>query len=164
MSEEIHEPTRKAHAMNDPARRYVYLAGPVEIEDTWRARSIDVLAKMGLEGLDPMRGEQIVAVGQCLRSNVSDSLLVARDLNDLERTRLSGGLTLMNLSKTGEGRPPIGTLFELMWCWERKVPIIAVMGRECLPRYRNHPWIKLMVSEQVPSVTAGLKLIEEYFI
>ena len=70
----------------------------------------------------------------------------------------------MNLSTTKEGRKPIGTLFELQWCWDNRVAVIAVMGRDCDPSYRNHPWIKVMVSAQVTSVTAGLKLIEEYFV
>jgi hypothetical protein len=86
-----------------------------------------------------------------------------RDLNDMQRIKISGGIVLMNLSTTAEGRKPIGTLFELMWCWDNRIPVIAVMGRDCDPGYRNHPWIKTMVSYEATSVTDALNLIEEYF-
>ncbi len=162
-TEETYEPTRKAIVVAAP-RRLVYLAGPVEIEDTWRKRAHIALAKMGMEGLDPMRGEEIKTVGKHLETNVPDSLLVTRDLNDLYRTKLSGGFCLMNLSTTKEGRKPIGTLFELQWCFDNNIAVIAVMGRDCDPSYRHHPWINVMVSAQVSSVTAGLKLIEQYFV
>jgi hypothetical protein len=147
-----------------PPRRYVYLAGAVEVEDTWRKRAAESLLKMGLEPLDPMRGEKHKKVGKHVQANVPASLLVMRDLNDMQRVSLSGGLVLMNLSITKEGRKPVGTLFELMWSWQERVPVIAVMGRECPPEYKNHPWIKTMVSYEASSVGAALELIEEYFV
>lgn len=161
--EEIREPTRKANEATPP-RRYVYLAGPVELEGTWRARAGEALAKMGLEPLDPLRGEDHKTVGKHIKASVPDSLLVMRDLNDMQRIKISGGLVLMNLSTTAEGRKPIGTLFELMWCWDNRVPVIAVMGRDCAPEIKNHPWIKTMVSYEASSVTDALNLIEEYFV
>lgn len=162
-SEEIREPTRKSNEATPP-RRYVYLAGPVELEGTWRKRAGEALAKMGLEPLDPLRGEDHKTVGKHIKASVPDSLLVMRDLNDMQRIKLSGGLVLMNLSTTAEGRKPIGTLFELMWLWDNRVPVIAVMGRDCDPSYKNHPWIKEMVSYEATSVTDALNLIEEYFV
>lgn len=146
-----------------PPRRYVYLAGPVELEGTWRKRAGEALTKMGLEPLDPLRGEEHKTVGKHIQASVPASLLVFRDLNDMNRIKYSGGLVLMNLSTTAEGRKPIGTLFELMWCWDNRIPVIAVMGRDCDPSYRNHPWIKTMVSYEATSVTDALNLIEEYF-
>lgn len=161
--DEIREPSRKANAVTPP-RRYVYLAGAVEIDDTWRKRAAEALSKMGLEPLDPLRGEEHKSVGKHIQASVPDSLLVMRDLNDMQRIKLSGGLVLMNLSTTKEGRKPVGTLFELMWSWDNRVPVIAVMGRDCPPEYKNHPWIKTMVSYEATSVTAALNLIEEYFV
>ncbi len=166
-SEDIQEPTRKSNEATPP-RRYVYLAGPVELEDTWRDRAAKVLAKMGLEPLDPLRGQNHTTVAnqqaKHIKASVPDSLLVMRDLNDMQRIKNSSGLVLMNLSTTSEGRKPIGTLFELMWCWENRVPVIAVMGRDCDPSYKHHPWIKEMVSYEATSVTDALTLIEEYFV
>ncbi len=161
--EEIREPTRKS-GQAAPPRRYVYLAGPVELEGTWRKRASEALTKMGLEPLDPLRGEDHKTVGKHIQASVPDSLLVMRDINDMQRIKISGGLVLMNLSTTAEGRKPIGTLFELMWLWGKRVPVIAVMGRDCDPSYKNHPWIKEMVSYEASSVTDALNLIEEYFV
>jgi hypothetical protein len=161
--DEIREPTRKSHEATPP-RRYVYLAGPVELQDTWRDRAGKALAKMGLEPLDPLRGEDHKTVGKHIQASVPDSLLVMRDLNDMQRIKNSAGFVLMNLSSTAEGRRPIGTLFELMWLWDNRVPVIAVMGRDCDPNYKNHPWIKEMVSYEATSVTDALNMIEEYFV
>lgn len=153
----------EAKAPHQP-RRYVYLAGPVEVQDTWRERAAERLAKIDFEAINPIRGEKHKTVGKHIESNISDSLIVTRDLNDLERTKASAGLVIMNLSTTEEGRKPIGTLFELMWCYQNNVPVIAIIGRNCDPSYKHHPWIKTMVSETVSSVTAALDLIEEYFL
>lgn len=161
MSED--SPVRTTHEAT-PTRRYVYLAGPVEFEDTWRNRAGAALKKMGFEPLDPMRGEEHKTVGKHIESNIPDSLLVMRDLNDLQRCKISAGFVLMNLSTTKEGRKPLGTLFELMWAWSNRVPVVAIMGRECDPEYKKHPWINTMVSCKMSSVTSALSLIEEYFV
>jgi nucleoside 2-deoxyribosyltransferase len=166
-AEEIREPTRKSNEATPP-RRYVYLAGPVELEDTWRERAAKSLAKMGLEPVDPLRGQAHKTVAnqtsKHIKASVPDSLLVMRDLNDMQRIKNSAGFVLMNLSTTAEGRKPIGTLFELNWCWTNRVPVIAVMGRDCDPSYKHHPWIKEMVSYEATSVTDALNLIEDYFV
>ncbi len=145
-------------------KRLVYLAGPIEIVDTWRERAGAVLEKLGFESINPLRGEDFKKSGKYIQSDIPDTLIVMRDTNDLQRCNASGGFCLMNLAKTREGRNPIGTLFELQWCWERRLPIIAVMGAQCDPGYKNSPWIKTMVSYQATSVTDALTLIEAYFV
>ena len=144
--------------------RLVYLAGAVEITDTWRERAAKELTEAGFTALNPLRGEDYKQVGKHIVSNIPDNLIVRRDLNDLDRTQQSGGLCLMNLNKTAEGRNPIGTLFELMYCYDRGIPVIAVMSESrCDPAYRKHPWIKAMVAGEVSSVTAAIELIVSYF-
>lgn len=145
------------------SERLVYLAGAVEIIDTWRERAARELTAAGYVPLNPLRGEDYRKVGKHIVSDISDTLIVRRDLNDLDRTALSGGLCLMNLSTTAEGRNPIGTLFELMYCYDRGIPVIAVMGDKCAPAYKKHPFIKEMVSCEVSSVTAALELFAHYF-
>ncbi len=148
----------------ETVKRFVYLAGPVEYEgDTWRGRAGTFVEKLGFEPIDPIRGEQLKRVGKHIESDVPDKVIVMRDLNDLRRVALSGGLVVMNLSTTSDGRKPIGTLFELQWCYDNQVPVIAVMGRDCDPNYRTHPWIKTMVTFEATSVTAALEMVESYF-
>ena len=162
VEEAAQEPTKKTNGVAPP-RRYVYLAGPVELEGSWRERASKALREMGLEPLDPLRGEEHKAKGKHIVASVPDALLVMRDLNDMQRIKLSGGLCMMNLSTTEEGRKPLATIMELMWLWLNQVPVIGIMGRDCSPEYRNHPWIKYMSSYQATSVKDALDLIEEYF-
>lgn len=143
--------------------RLVYLAGPVELKDTWRHWAMMQLSAAGFNTLDPMRGEECKKVGKHIESNVSDDLIVHRDLNDLQRVRASGGLCLMNLSTTDEGRRPMGTLFELMWCYDHQVPVVAVVGKKCDPNVRTHPWVRHMIAYPGTSVTDAVTLIKTYF-
>jgi hypothetical protein len=160
----VDEPTRKAHAAPDPERRYVYLAGPVEEVDTWRARASERLALLGLEGLDPMRGENIKKVGSHMTTDRPDNAVVSRDLSDMKRTAKSGGLCIMNFNTTKEGRRPGATMCELEYCRNAGIPVIAVIGKTCHPQFKNNPWVNVIASAQVTSVTAALKLIEDYFV
>jgi hypothetical protein len=146
------------------SERFVYLAGPVEIVDTWRERAARELEAAGYTPLNPLRGEDYAQCGKHIKSSIPDQLIVTRDLNDLARTEYSGGLCLMNLSSTAEGRRPIGTLFELQWCYDHRLPVVAVMGSKCDPAYRKHPWIKVMVGYEAASVTEALALINTYFL
>jgi nucleoside 2-deoxyribosyltransferase len=146
-------------------KRAVYLAGPVEVEgDTWRARAAEALEKLGFEPINPLRGEEIKKVGKHIQSDVPDKAIVVRDKSDLRRVQLTGGFVVMNLCTTSDGRDPIGTLFELQWCVDRDVPVIAVMGRGCKPNYRTHPWIKEAVGYEASSLTDALNFIENYFM
>jgi len=160
----IVEPTRVAHAAADPERRYVYLAGPVEEKDTWRGKTVEHLAKLGLEGLDPMRGESIKKIGKRLVTDRSDSAVVSRDLNDLKRTANSGGLCIMNFNTTKDDRRPGATMCELENCREHGIPVIAVIGKATHPQFRNNAWVNVLSAATVTSVTAALKLIEDYFV
>lgn len=154
----------RTHAAPDPARRYVYLAGPVEVEDTWRKTAAKALGEMGFEALDPMRGEDIKAVGKHVVTDYPDALVVERDLNDLERVRLSGGLCIMNFNTTKDGRRPGATWCELENCRKAGIPVIAIVGRNTHPATKNNPWVKVLAAARVTSLKAALELIEAYFI
>lgn len=145
-------------------KRLVYLAGPIEIVDTWRERAGAVLDKLGFESINPLRGEDFKKSGKYIQSDIPDNLIVMRDVHDMQRCSLSGGFCLMNLSKTAEGRNPIGTLCELEWCYEHRLPVIGVVGAQCDPGYKNSPWVKTRVSYRATSVTDALTLIENYFV
>lgn len=144
-------------------RRYVYLAGAVEIVDTWRERAAQVLEEAGFGALDPMRGEICKQKGKHVVSDISGELIVARDLNDLQRVANSGGLCLMHLKTTAEGRAPTATLCELMFCYLNQIPVIAVVGPKCSPILREHPWVHVLTVHRPTSVTAALELITSYF-
>ncbi|MEK0325347.1 MAG: hypothetical protein QQN63_06545 [Nitrosopumilus sp.] len=144
---------------------FVYLAGPVEYGgDTWRERAGKFLLKLGFIPIDPLRNEKITKKGKHLESSISDEAIVGRNKYDLHRCRISGGFAIMNLSTTKDGRRPIGTLFELEWCAERDVPVVAILGKDCDPNIRTHPWIVSQVIYKATSVTDALNFIENYMV
>ena len=71
--DEIREPTRKSNEATPP-RRYVYLAGPVELTDTWRDRAARSLTKMGLEPVDPLRGQSHKTVANQTSKHIKASV------------------------------------------------------------------------------------------
>jgi hypothetical protein len=145
-------------------RRYVYLAGPIEYEgDTWRKKAGEALIKLGFYPIDPLRNECIVRVGKHLASDLTDTEVVRRDLDDIKRVGLSGGLILANLNTTAAGRNPIGTLFELMNAYDNSIPVVSIMGKKCSPHIKTHPWVKYCSTCQCTSLTAALDTIERLF-
>jgi len=144
--------------------RLIYLAGCVEYKgDTWREKTAVALAEMGFGSIDPMRNEKIKKVGKHLESDLDDTLLVRRDIYDLDRAGASGGLMLANLNTTSDGRRPKGTLFEMQHAYDFKIPVISVMGRDCDPEIRTHPFVKYCTSYKATSLTDALRAIEHYF-
>ncbi len=146
------------------SNRHVYLCGPVEVEgDTWREKTSIKLKELGFVPIDPLRGEDLKKVGRHVESDLSDKMIVRRDLNDMERTRMSGGLVLANLQTTADGRTPIGALFEIMWANVYQVPVISVLGEKTHVSIRTHPWVKFCSTDETTSLTKALEIIERYF-
>lgn len=146
---------------------FVYLAGPVEVEDTWREKTAEKLKKLRelglkIEPLDPIRTEQIKR-SRGITTDIPPHAVVAMNLHDLNRTRLSGGFVLMNLNTTKEGRRPLGTLFEFQWANDHEVPVIAVVGRDAHPDIRNHPFVIRNAAYVATSLTDALNFIEAHF-
>lgn len=144
-------------------RPKVYLAGPAEVEDSWRDRATKALDKLGFDVINPMRGEKLRQKRGDIASDISDKLIVTRDHYDMNQVRLSGGFFLMNFSTTAEGRDPMGTLMELEWAWIHNVPVIGILGRDAAAIIKNHPWVKELVTHPSTSLKAALELIEQYF-
>ncbi len=143
--------------------RIIYLGGPVEAEgDTWRERTGEAVTKLGFDSLNPLRNELLVKVGHYVKSNLSDRQIVSRDLHDLHRVKLSGGFVIMNLNTTKDGRRPIGSLFELQWCKDHDVPVLAVINDKLThSTIRTHPWVLETISYRVSSVTESIQFIRE---
>ena len=145
----------------------VYLGGLVEAHDSGREVTTHKLKQMGLEPVNPRRGEELVTEKGAIVSTtggypVTDKLMVARDLNDLRQIKLSGGFTIFNLTPS-EGRHPIGSLFEMQWCYDNTVPIITIMGHQAPPYLKHHPWITNHSTHILSNLPHTLNLIEKYF-
>lgn len=147
------------------SKRYIYLAGPIEYDgDTWRKKTAEMLLGYGFTALDPLRNEKILQVGKHLTSDLSDKAIVRRDLDDMNRVKLSGGLMLANLNRTSSGRKAIGTLFELMYAYDHQIPVISIMGKECPVSLKTHPWVKYCSTYEVTSLKGAMEVITSYFL
>lgn len=146
----------------------VYLAGPIEIKDTWREETEKALKIRGLDPIDPIRNEktQINSFGvPGPPPDLPGSLVVARDLSDLRETKYSGGFVLMNLNTSDEGRRPIGSLFELQWCYDNQVPCIVFMHEETTdPSIFCHSWVHNHATHIVSTLEEALKFVEQYLV
>lgn len=69
----------------------------------------------------------------------------------------------MKLDTTAEGRSPIGTLFELQFCYDNTIPVVAVMGVDCYESIRTHPWIRHHIVKSFPTVEEAIDFVEHYF-
>lgn len=145
--------------------RYIYLAGPIEYQgDTWRKKASVLVKEHGFVALDPLRNENIKKVGKHLESDFTDKGIVRRDLDDLNRTRLSGGLMIANLNKTADGRECVGTLFEMMYAYDHQIPVISIMGKACPVNLKTHPWILYCSTYETTSLTGAVECIVKYFL
>ena len=144
-------------------RRKVYLAGCVEVEDTWRGEAEKLLHDLGFETINPIRQETIRIQNGVAVSSLNPKAVMDRNLLDLHDMRRSGGFILMNLNSTREGRRPMGCLMELMWAYERQVPVIAFMGDDTHPDIRYHPWIRSCITCCSESLEGAIGIIRRYF-
>lgn len=146
-------------------RPKVYLAGPAEVVDTWRGRAAKALDKLGFDAINPLRGERLKHDRRGLiGSDCPPTLMVVRDHFDMDAAKRSGGLILMSLNTSPEGREPTATLMELEYSYIKSIPVIAIASPKlCLPRYREHPWLEVMAAYRATSLTRALKVIEQYF-
>lgn len=146
------------------SERHVYLCGPCEVEgDTWRVKTAEKLVAMGFAPIDPLRNEKLTKVGKHVESDLTDKMVVRRDLNDLERTKDSGGLLLANLQTTVDGRNPMGALFEMMYAHTHQIPVISVLNDKCDVDVRTHPWVRYCTTYEATSLTRAVEAIELYF-
>lgn len=141
----------------------IYLAGPVEKVDTWRNKAAKRLSKLGFRPINPLRKEHLSFNGSVCTSEASDRVIVTRDLNDLKVTAMSGGLCLLKLDTTAEGRKPMGALFELQYCYDNTIPVVAIMGTQCDESIRTHPWVRHHIVTSFPTVEEAINFIENYF-
>lgn len=111
-----------------------YLGGPITGVSfdscvDWR----EDIAKMfpeEIQGLSPMRGKDYLEGLGKIESSYENSVLscsrgiMTRDYNDCTRA----DVVIINL--WGAKRISIGTVMEMAWAWDRRIPIIAIMEKE----------------------------------
>lgn len=131
---------------------YVYLAGAIEglthkDATDWRSHAASRLAEHWTVGLSPMRGKHFPAgvIPKNYREYADRGPfytakgIMTRDYNDVARS----SALLVNL--LGLTQPSKGTIMELAWAWQLRIPAVIVMEPEGNP-HDNHP----MLEEAMP--------------
>ncbi len=105
--------------------------------------------------LDPLNGKEFATITpDGLKSSVPGTALVSRDYWCVRNSNL----LIVNLDTFGSERPLTGTIYEMAWAWEFKIPVIAIRGAN---HYNVHPFIEDTVKIYVDSVE---QLIEEKWV
>jgi len=123
----------------------VYLAGPIggltfEEASGWRERLKVFLRGTQIEVFSPLRGKEylkgtVIRVEEPYTYTMStDKAIVTRDRTDV----LTADLVICNL--LGAKSVSIGTMFELAWANQARVPVVLVMEKQ--GNLHNHPFVR----------------------
>jgi nucleoside 2-deoxyribosyltransferase len=142
----------------------VYLAGlistavPESLQ--WRIDAETTLENAGFEVLSPMRGKDPARLAKdglvdpCLTS----SDIVQRDYQDIARSTV----VLAHLETFEGTRPLLGTIAELAWCWQLRIPVVGMVAREN-DYILNHPFTKEFVSHFFHDEDDAVDFIIDYY-
>ena len=146
------------------SRPTVYLAGAItgssfDGATSWRQIAIERLADSGIVGVSPLRGKAYLShLDQITDDNAAqiNSLMsgqrgiMARDHFDCKRA----DAVLVNL--LGAERVSIGTVMEIAWAWDARIPVVAIRERGCM---HEHAMLNEATDFRVDSLDEALNLI-----
>jgi hypothetical protein len=139
----------------------VYLAGIIDGNhidncNEWRNKIIAKYSNWKNAGnygdisfLNPLNGETEIAKDG-LSSNVPSKVILIKDYNAIKSSKLF----IVNMETFGVQRPPIGTLMEIAFAYEFRIPIIMIAQEEV---YKKHPFVSNMVHWYFDSVDEMLE-------
>lgn len=143
----------------------IYLAGLIDINAPesllWRERVIVQLNDI-FEVRSPLRGKGNLAEntrdGGLTCTCASNKAILLRDRNDVRESNI----ILANLETFGSTRSLIGTIAELAWSWDQKLPIIAIAKKENKIMW-NHPFINEFIAHYEETENGAVKFIRRYY-
>lgn len=143
----------------------VYLAGLISTDHpeslAWRP-DVEFLLKANwkLDSLSPLRGKDMTKSedGGISTPDQGSKSIIIRDYNDIERA----DIMLVNLNTWGSTRPLVGTLMELAWAWQMKMPVVAVCDKGDV-LMRQHPFINECVSHYCETMEEAIEFIGRYY-
>lgn len=109
----------------------IYLSGPMSglterAAADWRRFVTLDLQEMGMHAINPMRGERFapgpITSAKSAFKSCSHYDVTARDLHDVQKA----DAVLINLA--GSQEVSIGTIMELAWAYQARVPVVVVTG------------------------------------
>jgi nucleoside 2-deoxyribosyltransferase len=82
---------------------------------------------------------------------------------DRQQVRISS-LVVVNLAIHDPNRPIVGTIYELAWADELRLPVIAIIDEQNHNLYATHPFIVDSISQQAKSIQDAIDIIENFFV
>lgn len=152
----------------------VYLAGAIsgltysDSED-WRDEAKVLLENQGLTGYSPLRKKEFLkdVVG---KFTADDKIEGSYNVHPLSTSK--GIVTRDNFDVTGSDallvnllgaeRVSIGTVMEIAWAWDKRIPIILVCDEENI--HWKHPFINEMVPFRVNTLEEGVDLVSSILL
>jgi hypothetical protein len=141
--------------INQPIKIYLcgYIGGPAVIDKciAWRREIVDYYTnykenKYPIIWMDPLDGKNLNFLDKYgLRSNIPSHAIIHRDYQCVVRA----DLLIANMDTFGEERPLIGSVCEIAWAWDKRIPVIMITEN---PMYIEHPFTEYMASHIVKSV------------
>ena len=138
----------------------VYLAGPISgcdyLEATdWRDYVEDALNSSEVKCLNPMRNKEMLEEETSMSPLGYDHPLttqrgvMTRDHNDC----IHADLVFVNL--LGPKRVSIGTVMELAWAWEKRIPIVCLMEKD---NCHQHIMLRETMDYPLEDVDSGIEI------
>jgi nucleoside 2-deoxyribosyltransferase len=149
-----------------PKQKIIYLAGLISTAypetHTWRLIAQDALQEHATV-LSPLRGKSDLFEkskdGGITDPNLSSGDVILRDYGDIQQA----DIMLVNLESYGSTRPMVGTIAELAWAWERRIPIVAIASSSN-KLMRTHPFIVSMVTRFFDNLDDGIDHVLVYYL
>lgn len=154
--------------------KQIYLSGPIaglnyEECTRWRNFAAEMLSENHIDSRDPMRGriykdafsrvsgssplgDVVHVIDPCLNT---DHGITMRDYQD---TVTSDALFVNLLDTTIVS---IGTVIEIAWAYERRIPTIVIMEKE--GNLHDHPMLRDMIDYRVDSIAAAVNVAVSLF-
>lgn len=150
----------------------VYLAGPISGLSydecvNWREEAKAALAKYGIRGFSPMRHKGYLSAEAKIEHDYPARVMscqkgiMTRDHYDV----ISSDAILVNLlgcTPEGTNRVTVGTVMELAWAWDRRIPVVAVMEKE--GNLHDHPMVREAIGFRVETVAEGIGVVKSILV
>lgn len=143
----------------------VYLAGPITGlsytgATTWREHATTELAKDGIAGVSPLRGKTYLEGAAKLAMEYHQAMstsrgIMTRDFFDCTRC----GAVLAFLA--GADRVSVGTVMEMAWTYQARIPLIVVMEPSGNPH--EHAMVSEATGYRVETLDEGLDVAKWLF-
>lgn len=146
-------------------KHYVYLAGPItgltyEDATDWRNVAAQALDSDKIETLSPLRGKNyLLGRGALHAGDYPEVMSTAKGINRrdfFDCTR--SGAVLVNL--LGATKVSIGTVMEIAWAFQARIPVIVVMEKDNIHR---HAMIEDSITYMTNSLDEAYELVRFLF-